>query len=72
MGHDGHEYPAAGDWFHTIHHMNVKNNYGSANCPFDWFFGTLDYGDTIDLEDENERYMKKLEAQEIEDAKKNK
>lgn len=47
LGHDGHEYPAHGDWFHYIHHVKVKGNYGSPNCPFDWLFGTVDNGDDI-------------------------
>lgn len=63
LGHDGHEYPAHGDWFHTIHHMKIKGNYGSANCPFDWLFGTVDYGTDMDLDDQNNRYLKELEEQ---------
>lgn len=62
LGHDGHEYPAAGDWFHTIHHMKIKGNYGSANCPFDYLFGNVDYGTDLDLEEKNQAYRKELEA----------
>lgn len=52
LGHDGHEYPAAGDWFHTVHHMKIKGNYGSPNCPFDWLFGTVDYGEDLDVDEQ--------------------
>ena len=48
LGHDGHEYPAAGDWAHTIHHMKIKGNYGSPNAPLDWLFGTVEYGEDLD------------------------
>jgi len=56
LGHDGHEYPGGGDWFHTIHHMKTKGNYGSATCPFDWLFGTVDYGDDLGLDQSAKEY----------------
>ena len=38
LGHDGHDFPLAGDWYHLIHHMESNCNYGSALCPFDYLF----------------------------------
>lgn len=62
LGHDGHEYPGHGDWFHAIHHMKVKNNYGTANAPFDWLFGTVDLGEDLDnMSDQTDKYQKMLE-----------
>ena len=63
LGHDGHEYPAHGDWFHTIHHLKIKGNYGSANAPFDWLFGTVDYGEDLDLDKQTEKFLQMLEEQ---------
>ena len=63
LGHDGHEYPAHGDWFHTIHHMKIKGNYGSPNTPWDWLFGSIDYGEEMEdtqLEEGQQRYLKEL------------
>ena len=45
FSHDGHDFPGFGDWFHSLHHIKVQGNYGTANAPFDWLFGTVDYGD---------------------------
>ena len=45
-GHDGYEAPGgSGDWMHTVHHLNLDCNYGSPNAPFDWLFGSVDYGE---------------------------
>jgi len=47
LGHDGHDYPAHGNWFHYIHHVKVKGNYGTPNCPFDWLFGSIETGQDL-------------------------
>lgn len=60
LGHDGHEFPAAGDWFHNIHHQMVKGNYGSPNAPFDLLFGTVDYGENMDLDGANKKYREMI------------
>lgn len=66
LGHDGYEYPGHGDWFHTVHHMKIRGNYGSMNAPFDWLFGTVDYGDDLDhiKVDKHGNFVKELEYQE--------
>lgn len=63
LGHDGYEYPGHGDWMHTVHHMKIKCNYGTANAPFDWLFGSVDHGDDMDhiTVDKNEKYLQTLE-----------
>lgn len=45
LGHDGHDFPGSGDWFHYLHHTKTDCNYGSPNAPLDWVFGSIDYGD---------------------------
>jgi sterol desaturase/sphingolipid hydroxylase (fatty acid hydroxylase superfamily) len=44
LGHDGYDFPGAGDWYHLIHHTKTNCNYGSPNAPFDVLFGSVDYG----------------------------
>lgn len=63
LGHDGYEYPGHGDWFHSVHHMKINCNYGSANAPFDWLFNCVDFGTDIDnvKVDNTEKYIKELE-----------
>ena len=57
LDHDGHEYPGHGTWFHALHHIKVKCNYGGNNAPFDWLFGTVDYGDGgQEVEESTQRY----------------
>ena len=58
LGHDGHDYPAHGDWFHLVHHMKINCNYGSPAAPFDYIFGTIDYNGEDEVADSNERYYK--------------
>ncbi len=60
-GHDGHDYPGAGGYMHTLHHMKINCNYGTANAPFDLLFGTVEYGEGgKELEEPTERYYKEL------------
>ena len=63
LGHDGHEYPGHGDWFHLIHHMKIKGNYGSPNAPFDWLFGTVDLGEDLNMDEQTEKFLRMLEEQ---------
>lgn len=39
-GHDGHDAPAGGSFFHHIHHAKYDYNYGTPLVPFDKLFGT--------------------------------
>jgi len=64
IDHDGHDYPGHGGWFHTVHHLKIKANYGSPSLPFDWLFGTHDPGDSKDLVDSYNRYRKELNEEE--------
>ena len=53
-GHDGYDYPGAGDWYHHVHHVKFSCNYGSSNLPFDWFFNMYETGEDVwDKEMEN-------------------
>ena len=42
LGHDGHDFPGSGDWWHQVHHLKINCNYGSKNAPFDYLFGSND------------------------------
>lgn len=44
LGHDGHDAPGTGDYFHQLHHAHFECNYGSAIIPLDWLFGTFEDG----------------------------
>jgi len=47
LGHDGYDFPGAsgsGGFAHYIHHVKFNCNYGGANAPLDWFFGSFDNG----------------------------
>lgn len=63
LGHDGYEYPGHGGWMHQVHHLKIKGNYGTINAPFDYLFGSVDYGDDMDhvTVDRNEKYIQSLE-----------
>jgi len=39
-GHDGHDKPAGGSYFHHIHHAKYEYNYGTPMVPLDKLFGT--------------------------------
>jgi sterol desaturase/sphingolipid hydroxylase (fatty acid hydroxylase superfamily) len=39
-GHDGHDMPAGGSYFHHIHHAKYEYNYGTPMVPMDKLFGT--------------------------------
>jgi len=39
-GHDGHDKPAGGSYFHHIHHWKFEYNYGTPMVPMDKLFGT--------------------------------
>jgi len=41
IGHDGHVYPGAGDFYHTLHHMHFDCNYGSPHIPLDYLSGVF-------------------------------
>lgn len=41
LGHGGFVFPGTGDIYHCIHHVVFDCNYGTANVPIDWFFGTF-------------------------------
>eukprot|EP00036_Acanthoecidae_sp_10tr_P010849 CAMPEP_0182926030 /NCGR_PEP_ID=MMETSP0105_2-20130417/10789_1 /TAXON_ID=81532 ORGANISM="Acanthoeca-like sp., Strain 10tr" /NCGR_SAMPLE_ID=MMETSP0105_2 /ASSEMBLY_ACC=CAM_ASM_000205 /LENGTH=314 /DNA_ID=CAMNT_0025063903 /DNA_START=55 /DNA_END=999 /DNA_ORIENTATION=- len=43
-GHDGHDSPAGGSYFHHIHHAKYEYNYGTPMVPFDKLFGTYQDG----------------------------
>jgi len=40
LGHDGFQWPGAGDYFHLLHHAHFDCNYGAIHVPLDWLFGT--------------------------------
>jgi len=60
LGHDGHDFPASGDWAHLLHHMKVNCNYGTPNAPFDLLFGSIDYGTEAEVKEQTQRYEKWL------------
>jgi len=39
LGHDGFQWPGAGDYYHLLHHKYFDCNY--SNAPIDWIFGTF-------------------------------
>lgn len=39
-GHDGHDQPAGGSFFHHIHHRYYEYNFGTPMVPFDKLFGS--------------------------------
>jgi sterol desaturase/sphingolipid hydroxylase (fatty acid hydroxylase superfamily) len=43
LGHDGHNWPGAGDYFHYMHHACFDGNYGAGApfIPLDRWFGTF-------------------------------
>lgn len=41
LGHSGFVFPGTGDVYHQIHHTVFDCNYGTANVPVDWLFGTF-------------------------------
>lgn len=43
-GHDGHDQPAGGSYFHHIHHAKYEYNYGTPLVPLDKLFGTYSDG----------------------------
>ena len=45
LGHDGHDFPGAGNFYHYLHHTKINVNFGTPNSPFDYFFGSLDRGE---------------------------
>ena len=42
LGHDGHDFPGSGDYWHMVHHIKINCNYGSRMAPFDWLFGSME------------------------------
>ena len=44
LGHDGYDYPGSSNWYHYLHHTKYNVNYGTPNAPFDWLFGSFDFG----------------------------
>ena len=59
LGHDGYDYPGSSNWYHYLHHTKVHCNYGTTNAPFDWLFGSWDYGveDWKELKAEREKML---------------
>jgi lathosterol oxidase len=51
VGHDGHDFPGTGDWFHLVHHTKINCNYGAPLLPWDYIFGSIDYADESDVSD---------------------
>ena len=47
LGHDGFQWPGAGDYYHLLHHQHFDCNYGTPQVPLDYWFGTFagDKGD---------------------------
>ncbi|KAL6040280.1 Fatty acid hydroxylase domain-containing protein [Balamuthia mandrillaris] len=43
-GHDGHDEPGGGAYFHYLHHMHFECNYGTPVVPLDNLFGTFEDG----------------------------
>lgn len=41
LGHDGFQWPGAGDYFHQLHHMHFNCNYGAMHVPIDKWLGTF-------------------------------
>ena len=70
LSHDGHDYPGQGNWFHTIHHIKINCNFGNRNAPFDWLFGTVDYGDDLNMDQQTEKFLRMLEEKEKQEIKK--
>jgi sterol desaturase/sphingolipid hydroxylase (fatty acid hydroxylase superfamily) len=49
VGHDGHDFPGNGNWFHYLHHTKIDCNYGTPAAPLDYLFGTVYYGDESEV-----------------------
>ena len=43
-GHDGHDNPGGGSFFHYLHHAHFECSYGTPMVPLDKFFGTYEDG----------------------------
>ena len=41
LGHDGHVWPGAGDYYHGLHHSHFDCNYGTPNFPLDYWTGSF-------------------------------